>query len=577
MFNYLIFDLDNTIFSYDNSHNKALNEVFIYIEKEFNIKYDIIEITFINEKDKYKNTCYNKASSHSKYIQFKKLLEKLKINIEYLDKIYSIYEKTFISNLEIYEDALDFLEFCFNQNIQLYILSNNLCKFQINILKNLKIDKFFKKIYTTEEYDTEKPDPKLYYSIIDDINCNKDEIAMIGDNLKNDIKAANDINIYAFYFKNNLKQNKVCIKEYNTVYTSYKELLEFFKGYYENIKDYITISNSIGERFDLVQAGGGNTSIKIDDIIYIKSSGCNLTELDLNKNYIGLKYKNINNKLALLKDEKKEIIEKESNNIINNNIIFLKRYKPSIETTLHCITPYKYTIHIHSIQFNRISALPNCKNILSNIFNKFFYLEYTTPGIKIYFKMLNRYKDENIIFLKNHGIVITGDKIEEIYNILNNTINKLEEYTKKSMNKYKYVNKISTAMSKINNSKFITKYIDDIEINKFLTNNNSITLKHLYPFFPDKVVYAGIGAIYIKNNNIEEIIKEYINEYKELPKIFIKDNKMYITSNSLKKCNDIESIIKAHLLCVNNDNEYLENKEIKYLNNWDAEKYRKDI
>ena len=67
MFNYLIFDLDNTIFSYDNSHNKALNEVFIYIEKEFNIKYDIIEITFINEKDKYKNTCYNKASSHSKY------------------------------------------------------------------------------------------------------------------------------------------------------------------------------------------------------------------------------------------------------------------------------------------------------------------------------------------------------------------------------------------------------------------------------------------------------------------------------------------------------------------------------
>ncbi len=43
MFNYLLFDIDNTLFSYDNSHNKAMEKVFSYIENTFYISLYIIQ------------------------------------------------------------------------------------------------------------------------------------------------------------------------------------------------------------------------------------------------------------------------------------------------------------------------------------------------------------------------------------------------------------------------------------------------------------------------------------------------------------------------------------------------------
>ena len=42
------------------------------------------------------------------------------------------------------------------------------------------------------------------------------------------------------------------------------------------------ISRYCGERFDLVQAGGGNTSVKINDIMFIKASGFNLADITKN-------------------------------------------------------------------------------------------------------------------------------------------------------------------------------------------------------------------------------------------------------------------------------------------------------
>ena len=65
--------------------------------------------------------------------------------------------------------------------------------------------------------------------------------------------------------------------------------------------------------------------------------------------------------------------------------------------------------------------------------------------------------------------------------------------------------------------------------------------------------------------------------YNEIPKIFLHENNIYINSNSLKKCIEIEALFKCHLIGYNNNNEILTHEENNYLNNWDAEKYRKNI
>ena len=92
------------------------------------------------------------------------------------------------------------------------------------------------------------------------------------------------------------------------------------------------------------------------------------------------------------------------------------------------------------------------------------------------------------------------------------------------------------------------------------------------------MVYCGNDFILIEPN-LKEQITIYRNKNGEIPKIFIKKegNKylLYICSTSLKKCLEIESVLKSHFICFNVENDLLSNDEIHYLNNWDAEKYRK--
>ena len=90
--------------------------------------------------------------------------------------------------------------------------------------------------------------------------------------------------------------------------------------YLQLSKELINISKKLGERFDLVQAGGGNVSFKIGNYMFIKSSGCNLTELDLNKNIVGLDYIKIKDNFVI-NDRDKKTRELKTKTLVNNNII----------------------------------------------------------------------------------------------------------------------------------------------------------------------------------------------------------------------------------------------------------------
>ena len=64
---------------------------------------------------------------------------------------------------------------------------------------------------------------------------------------------------------------------------------------------FVQISKYAGERFDLIQAGGGNSSVKISDSkMLIKTSGCILSSIDKDFGYVEVNQKKI---LAMIKDK----------------------------------------------------------------------------------------------------------------------------------------------------------------------------------------------------------------------------------------------------------------------------------
>ena len=527
MFNYILFDFDNTIYDYDISNCIAFDKLIKELDSEFKIDNEQLVKTYSREKRKYQNCCYNTASSHNKYIQIKKLFDIFNLDLTRLDYYYNLYNTSFNNSIELYPNCLDFIKFCKSKSIKLYILTNNLCKVQLDRLKNLQIMDYFDKIYTSEEFGIEKPDIKLFYYIISDIGCHKSEIVKIGDNYKNDIESVNLYDIYAFWFN----KNKINIKKEYLEFNNYSELLNLYEDYYIEADNFINISSRLGERFDLVQAGGGNTSFKIDKLMFIKSSGCHLSSLETNKNYVGVNFQAIKDDISKITSIDRKTRELESNESVSNNIIFLKKYTPSIETTLHTITK-KYTIHIHPIQFNKISALPESNKIIETIFrDNYFILDYFTPGIDVTLNILPYYNNQDIIFLKNHGLVCTSDTIEGLYEIVSYTINKLETYLKLDFNRYHFVNDISLVMNNLYNENHISYLSEDNYINNFIDNadkaNKDNNLDNIFKtFVPDKLVYCGVHYVNFNKTNLKTKIIEYNGTFNEKPKIFlIKINK----------------------------------------------------
>lgn len=575
MFNHILFDLDSTIYNYDISNCISYDKLIDELGHEFKINKEQLVKTYKREKKKYQNCCYGTASSHNKYIQIKKVFDTFNLDLTRLDYYYNLYNTTFNSSMELYPYCLDFIKFCKSKDIKLYILTNNLCKIQLDKLQKLQIIDYFDKIYTSEEFGIEKPDIKLIYYIISDIGCHKSEIVKIGDNYKNDIESVNLYDIYAFWFN----ENKINIKKEYLEFNNYSDLLNLYENYYMQANNFINISNSLGERFDLVQAGGGNTSFKIGKLMFIKSSGCHLSDLEINKNYVGINFQVIKDNISNITSLNKKTRELESKEIVDNNIIFLKNYNPSIETTLHTITK-NYTIHIHPIQFNMISALPESNKIIKELFSdNYFILDYFTPGIDVTLNVLPYYSNEDIIFLKNHGLVCTANTIEELNKIIQITINKLESYLKLDFKRYHFVNDLSFVMKSQYNENHISYLSEDSYINTFIDKADNMD-NIFKTFVPDKLIYCGVHYVNSNETNLKMKINDYTKKFNEKPKLFlIKLDKyyLYITSNSLRKCQNIESVFKAHLMCFNKNNIILEDTEIDYLNNWEAEKFRKSI
>lgn len=353
------------------------------------------------------------------------------------------------------------------------------------------------------------------------------------------------------------------------------------------LKHLIDISKFAGERFDLIQAGGGNSSVKSDDgTMYVKSSGTHLSEMTENRGHARVNYKNIQ---IILEDDDLLKFEKVKREKISNE--FLKKQnltpnsRPSIETFLHAIT-LTYTLHTHPLAVNAISTRVNWNSTFKELFPSSLLVSYDTPGIElsILFKKkmkiyIERYKVKpEIIFLQNHGLIITSDNAEKIYEITNSVVIKLENFLDLDLKKYRIANNISKLVNNFFSLNKIAYLSRDYDLMKLLKKHPNIS--NYSPTCPDTVVFCGRLPLVIQKLE-KKLIENYFSEYNSFPKVIIFKKKIFFISDSIAKAKQIEEVFKFHIITLvsskDNDINFLNENELKYLSNWEAEKFRQKI
>ena len=536
-----IFDFDNTLYDYELINKKSLNKLFNELSVNNNLNVEDIEKIYnkINKNIKDSNNTNNKFN---KIIYVKQILEEFKISISLLDKYYEIYQNEFNNNFILYDNVLDLFKTLKKNNIKIAICSNNIFIQQYDKLKKSNLLEYIDYIQTSDICGEEKPNLNIFLNIQNKLEIPFENIIFIGDNYDHDIFPSLKLKMFPFHYVN---VSELILKNNYIQFGNFTDLNIFFEKYFETVNQLIFLSKYFGQSILNIQGPGGNISIKLDDIIFIKSSGAVLGNLSYNEGYCLAN----NNKCMELLVNNKELE-------LKNSKIF--GYKiPSMETFFHSFMK-KYTVHIH-FTLSNILFCSNKDFSLDNFLYKYKIIKYIPPGLLLAKEIYKNYDDNtDIYFLENHGIILTSTNLNDILNIYENT--------------YKYFNNML-------NDKFNYE-LNTFYINKeyYLKKNKTLVIRYIdYPYeilekikycFPDLAIFIEKIGIF---NNLEQLYENMDNF-----NIIILNKQIYICAENLNKLYYLVELIDKYKVLSIYSYDYLNNiDDVKYLQNMEQEKFRK--
>ena len=118
----------------------------------------------------------------------------------------------------------------------------------------------------------------------------------------------------------------------------------------------VEFSRRYGSDPELVLAGGGNTSMKENGVLYVKGSGCSLSTIR-SVDFVAM---NLDKLLAICgKQYPTEDKEREALFLADVSAAKLpgeERKRPSVEALLHALFPQRYVLHLHPALINGLTC-----------------------------------------------------------------------------------------------------------------------------------------------------------------------------------------------------------------------------
>lgn len=196
----------------------------------------------------------------------------------------------------------------------------------------------------------------------------------------------------------------------------------------ENITNQLVALAAMSNRFGAdpayVLAGGGNTSFKTADRLWIKGSGTSLATIRA-EDFVVMDRMALNamwskcypaqeaaREAAVLADMMAARVPGEDR-------------RPSVETLLHDLFPQNYVLHVHPGMVNGLTCSVQGAAAMDRLFPEAVWIEACKPGYilaDLCREKMTAYRETfgkscSVLFLQNHGIFFAGDTTQEVAGI----------------------------------------------------------------------------------------------------------------------------------------------------------------
>jgi len=371
----------------------------------------------------------------------------------------------------------------------------------------------------------------------------------------------------------------------------------------KELDNLIEISRFYGADHRFVIAGGGNTSYKNAEKIWVKASGFALATITEDGFAVLDRAKLTVLSERIYSDNAVEREEQVKNDLAAATLT--KGRRPSVETSMHNVIDFSYVVHLHPTLVNGLMGSQQAEAGLYKLFGKkALYIPYTDPGYVLFKKVeqaIQAYRAEfgeepAVIWLQNHGIFAGADSIDGIKAIYAQVFDTLEKAVSTPVPTVPRATCSCTEQIVPAIRMMLSK-----EGLKTLKVRKNALIKHYYdnaanyaniarPFSPDGIVYCKSNYLFINQEEPELVLKEasdaipaFTEKFGYQPKvILIKGIGVVAVGDNAAQCDIIldvfEDAMKIAWLAESFGGPHpMTQQQIDFIDNWEVENYRRSI
>jgi putative hydrolase of the HAD superfamily len=181
-------DLDNTMYAYEPCHRAAMSLVSRELENRLDLPHSKWNSPYERSKESAKTRLGGVASSHSRLVYFKGMLEYLGMQsqIELALQLETLYWGEFIRQMKKSDNLDQFLETAREHGIPVVVVTDLTTGIQIRKLHKLGITNMVSGLVTSEEVGADKPDPRFRDYITNQLGIRGNYWWVVGDDKKKD-------------------------------------------------------------------------------------------------------------------------------------------------------------------------------------------------------------------------------------------------------------------------------------------------------------------------------------------------------------------------------------------------------
>lgn len=184
----VIFDVDDTLYSYTKAHAAAFEEVLSYAKEQLGVSPEVFSELHQKVQKDLKASIGDVAAVHNRIIRYQNILENQGLPIHpHALKLYELYWGTLMKVAVPSPGAPEIMKSLKEQGIRIGIGTDMTSYMQYKKLESLGLMGYVDFFVSSEEAGVEKPAPAFFALCAAKAGCERQECLFVGDNLKKDV------------------------------------------------------------------------------------------------------------------------------------------------------------------------------------------------------------------------------------------------------------------------------------------------------------------------------------------------------------------------------------------------------